>query len=193
MSFEIGVLSFIILVLCDSFVHIETNFFCILYASQECAKCWLFSLILIFFGVFQPIKSNGGLTVIYRSMVNFMALLICEWKTGILINNGFQSIYVYVKFTEQKITVIIALKKELKMFTMTFNVCVLTALKIYNDGILYLVISLSSCFAEHWYWMNFSDVSLYIKYIASNIQIVQRCYIKTIRTYILLSVNVNKE
>lgn len=39
MSFEIGVLSFIILVLCDSFVHIETNFFCILYASQECAKC----------------------------------------------------------------------------------------------------------------------------------------------------------
>lgn len=41
-----------------------------------------------------------------------MALLICEWKTGILINNGFQSIYVYVKFTEQKITVIIALKKR---------------------------------------------------------------------------------
>lgn len=40
MGFEIGVLSFIILVLCDSFVHIETNFFCILlYASQECAKC----------------------------------------------------------------------------------------------------------------------------------------------------------
>lgn len=50
--------------------------------------------------------------MIYRSMVNFMALLICEWKTGILINNGFQSIYVYVKFTEQKITVIIALKKR---------------------------------------------------------------------------------
>lgn len=87
--------------------------------------------------------------MIYRSMVNFMALLICEWKTGILINNGFQSIYVYVKFTEQKITVIIALKKELKMFTMTLYVCVLTALKVYNDGILYLVISLSSCFAEH--------------------------------------------
>lgn len=71
---------------------------------------------------FQPIKSNGGLTVIYRSMVNFMALLICEWKTGtcILINNGFQSIYVYVKFTEQKI----ALQKELKMFTMTLCLCV---------------------------------------------------------------------
>lgn len=50
--------------------------------------------------------------MIYRSMVNFMALLICEWKTGILINNGFQSIYVHVKFTEQKITVIIALKKR---------------------------------------------------------------------------------
>lgn len=63
--------------------------------------------------------------MIYRSMVNFMALLICEWKTGILINNGFQSIYyVYVKFTEQKITVIIALKKELKMFTMTLCLCV---------------------------------------------------------------------
>lgn len=58
--------------------------------------------------------------MIYRSMVNFMALLICEWKTGILINNGFQSIYVYVKFTEQKITV----KKELKMFTMTLCLCV---------------------------------------------------------------------
>lgn len=40
MSFEIGVLSFIILVLCDSFVYIEINFFCILlYVSQECVKC----------------------------------------------------------------------------------------------------------------------------------------------------------
>lgn len=39
MSFEIGVLSFIILVLCDSFVYIEINFFCNLYVSQECVKC----------------------------------------------------------------------------------------------------------------------------------------------------------
>lgn len=84
-------------------------------------------------------------------MVNFMALLICEWKTGILINNGFQSIYVYVKFTEQRITVIIALKKELKMFTMTLCLCVnsIELINPINDGILYLVISLSSCFAEH--------------------------------------------
>lgn len=42
----------------------------------------------IFWG-FLIYKLNGGLIVIYRSMVNFMVLLICEWKIGILINNGF--------------------------------------------------------------------------------------------------------
>lgn len=113
-SFEIGVLSFNILVLFDDFVHIQTICFCILYASQECAKCWYFCFADFDFLLGFETQVKQWLSCDKEMGSVLLDCLVCEWK----IYHGILSIYVYVKILEQRIS-IIAFQKEFMKCTMT--------------------------------------------------------------------------